>query len=876
MFRLIGSLLFILLTLAPAGFLNAAQTVLASPYQIHFIPHNEVAKLELVQRTKYVRALRRLIVDTEKMQFSFRGSLYADAGSLKSRQQFEELFATILGEEAYAANDDNSDGGRGREATDKCISAYAISTYPNTESGKRQPFLCQVKEKCTGSNGPGVRCDKFSGIPASDPRSCIPASLAYHSTVECETLRQEMASNKPNIDKSNQAIARASKFFSASGRQSQLTPADLQSDEAKAILKDLTDTAYIDASFAERTMLLAIYKQAGAPLPTAGLEDQYASIDPTKFSNEFNWAQTALTQISSSYVSHCEHTLSAAEIKNLRDPKWAQRAEQMGRKAWELEKQRIDALKALDSGVAPTIENVLEIDECRSAKVRIAAASAAIGAAVQSGPVQTPPNGAPPQPTPPLRVDNTEVTTTGCSSNVGRIENHLEHPAARCMVCMAERAMSRAADNHQGDAAAYDNHKYYSASTKWFGLLSTMTLACGDGVANNSAVHADVMGCYIMAFGHCSGDTYDWDPAGRNMDASMREDMANDPGGDPITVEQLSQCDTFLTRTWSDQGFWSNRSDEAKANYFEKYEKNNCGRIARREEKRVNKGKKSEPDMNKDFARVYGISYDHATKLFCDPSRVSKTFWTGRVKAVDEKSAMQKCDPNWIAATRARFEKTLPTLGVELTKSPNGKSGNAGNPLLACFKESNKNANELYAPGTNYCFRSTTMGTGYNPNAYNRMIDQLKQGVPAVLWETGSCSISKQYEERTFNDPRNGQQTVGRAAVFVNPRDQADGKNLYNQIRTFYNNGETDIPTLTTFPNSPQAKGCRPGDKSGICAEFQRQCPDSGPDKRARCQFVYPLSPDETKYISYTYEDPSACTPSGSASGTSNGNKQTK
>src|SRR5690606_34069775 len=104
-------------------------------------------------------------------------------------------------------------------------------------------------------------------------------------------------------------------------------------------------------------------------------------------------------------------------------------------------------------------------------------------------------------PIPPSAPKNEpEIVNTGCSSNVVRDEHLLFHPSARCLVCPAETTTRE------------------TTSRKWFSLVSTMVLACGEGAFKQAGVGdgaydyvtLQAMQKYLQTFGHCSQETYDW------------------------------------------------------------------------------------------------------------------------------------------------------------------------------------------------------------------------------------------------------------------------------------------------------------------------------------------------------------------------------
>lgn len=836
-----------------------SQLVKSDPYDFHFLSKAEVASLAPKQRAQYIRAVRKAIVGMEGIQNLFKNPTFAVN---PTKNKYEELFAYIMGEEANA-NDPET---RGATLGDACISAYGVSHYPT--SGVRQPGQCVCQQKCRGVSGPGCKCDPYlSGVPDS-PESCIDFAQSHHATKACEDVRQTLNGRPDNMAAVKRVMAKAQSVFDfrsnvPPSEKKQIPAGYLNSEEAKSLIRDLERYSFNDDVKAELTAVEAFYKKNNLALPVVDktLKDQYDAIDLNQREEGYNRIQTSLRQQAHAYVDHCNHALSNDEVKNLCDPKWAARASQMGRKLWELENIRIEAIKGIfgkDDGTCgdipkgyittPTIKENLEKEECEIAESRIAQLVAAVNAPADSSPL--PPTTPEPQP-----IKNvTQVTASGCSSNVCRVESHLEQASARCMMCMTDHQMSTIADD--------DYHKYFSGSTKWMGLLSSLVLACGDGVADNTAVLADRMACFTQAFGVCSAETYDWDPNGKNITAEMREMIEADKKDTAVAIADrlnnadISKCDSFLTKTWAGRGFWplkdkegdvigsdyflESLSRDGRDDYIRKYNENGCGKISRRMKKRAEKGKISMPDMNLDFSRIYGISYDTATKLFC--SGVKKTWWTGRTKSVTPNQG--QCDPAMIASMRKQLTDKIPSLSTELKKSPSGKPGYFGEALLTCIKEAATNAEDLMpSSNTNVCVQSGNMGDGYNENRYTTMLNRLKNGSPAAIWDTGSCFISKQYEtvDISQGDNKLGHGEVGE---FIDPC----SKNGMSRIRAFNQVDPTRGMIIKTFPPEVIAQYCAAGNSPELCTRLKETCKTGKP-----CTLNF--EPGQMKYLNYSYLD---------------------
>lgn len=747
---------FILLTtpsaVAAKKMSKKEKAAFASPLPL--LTFDQVAKLDKKNRVLYVRQFRQALTEIEKAQFMFRDSLFKGAALQDFKNLQDEVFEFKKGEDVYALLMGDyafADGARGRLGDDKCIFAYYLSEYENTQSGQRQPFLCKPVERCK-DNGSGVRCDPdISGIQRNETRGCIPDVVRYKATSECDSVRNQL--NKENAGRIPSQISAADQYFF---NREKIKASDMQSEEAVEHLRNLLGSSYNDESYAELIKVLALYKKHGQNLPITGLENQFNSLSVAEFGDKFNKLSVAVNQIFDKHIKHCEYKLDDKEIAYLRDPKWATEAEQRGRAAHVQEKRRIDALAKLDAGVTPTIENVLEIPECFALKSRRDAIYANLDKINGAFPDLSDDTPAAQEPLPGAPASDSDPITTGCSRNIVREEHQLYQPAARCVICLAEKAVEKSASNPSISSAEAENRKYYSASTKWHSLLSTVALACTHGVGSNTHISPDMMLLYQQTFGHCSSDTYDWNP----------------------TQEQVSPSDRALLEEWSKRNYWTQLKEDKKS-----------------EEKTAN------PALDKDFQRIYGISYAQATKLFCPEKAVQKTWFLRRVKGVDEeKAALTPADYQQFSMdARKQF--------VDYRKSIKNASNKQtpADALLKCMDESAQRADELYVQGSGACRATTRINNDF---AYSQMFGSMTKksddkgkvdyADTNILFNVGACYVAKQVEFRK------GDQLP--AVGYVSSASQHSDQQY---LRTrYYDRAASDKkPEVRLFPSANQIEG---------------------------------------------------------------------
>ncbi|MCB0349623.1 MAG: hypothetical protein KDD38_00470 [Bdellovibrionales bacterium] len=717
----------------------------------------QIARLEYSQRVKYVKQFRRIALEIEKAQFMFKDPLFVN-NQLKDAGDKSELYAFIMGDFSYAADDHT----RGAQISDRCIYAYNLSKYPSAPSGERKPFGCEIPSgaRCNGANGAGVQCGYYlSGLSGAADRACIPNAVRYRATSECDVVRSTLS--KENGAAINSSIADAEKYFKFKVPGAKISKADMTSESAAAVLKNLADNAYDDKAYAELIYVLSFYKKNNVQIPLNHLGEQYNAIRPDVFESNVNTLQASVNQVFGDYINHCSRPLSQDEVSKLRDPKWINEAAQKGFSAAVLEKRRVDAVAQLDSVSSSEyrVDNVLQIPECRAIYARRDEIQRKMHEIVGSYPELSDDAPAIEVPTPPAPPkDNYTIQSTGCSSNVVAEVDQLYWSSARCVSCLAERNMAKTA-NAQTSQEEKDRRQFYSTSKKWLSLLSTMVIACDDGVSNNTHVTPETMIQYMQTYGHCDTDTYEWDPAG-------------------LTGEERARIEE-----WSDNDFWSDKRKTSD---------------------------RPDIDINKDFVRVYGISYENATKAFCDPDQFKKKWYNSQIRKRNE-NYVKPTKSVQMAESRKRWRDLLDgksdtRLKPVIKVSPdNYKKDSVADALFQCMHESRKTADDLYSGNSNTCSKTVSFRDGNYQNGFDKMVDDIKSnGGTALMFNRSDCFVAKQYElddRPTRGDKR---ESIG----FVDPKAQWNDLDRYAQMAYFKGDKR---PVLSGFPQYGRAGEVKDG-----------------------------------------------------------------
>ena len=771
------------------------------------MPFRDVARLEASQRAKYIHSLRELIIEVEKAQLVFDGETVAQNSAPSLRQQWPELFAILLPETANAEEDapsasaeaettDDASGAsaatqpetslarRGANPGEACISAYGLSQYPGSQrarkAGERQPFRCQPAPTCTTkSGGRGTQCGALSGL--SDADGCISASQSWHATTVCESRRAELATK--NAAASKMAQDAINKFFGSKILEE--TPKldkTIDAKELTRLVAELAKYAYNDAAFAQLLKVIAMCKQNGIDISLPSTSSKLAAfIRPDKFQFQFDQMQNSIDQMMSAFTNHCDAPVDPAEIAKIQSPDWQSKVQKIGGRPLQLENQRLAAIKNAPANKNLRVRDVLEIDECRTLENRISRIRNQFKDPATTI-TPTPPAPAPaPAPAPPP-AESSATTSVGCPSSVGFSYNHLEHSASRCMVCLAEKA-------------AIKDEQNYRASTKWFGLMGTMAVACGytthtgpHSSTPNEDLSAEVTSCYMMAFGHCSQDDYFWkrdDSTHANNDGSARD-------------ENLDRCDAELVKRWQNTPYLVTdaQNEDVRSDYLENYKQICPARFDRsndadrgRGEKNVSKGKIAEPDLYNDFVRIYGISYENALKLFCpEKLEIKKGWFSGEhVRSTGKSKPKFKCTAEWIANARANYKKWDQKDRTRQDIGGQGPSG--GGQLRACLDHSMARAQNLYGDNGQHCLKTAAYSdrNGNAANAFNSMLDGLEATKPAAIFSGASCEVSKSVV--TTTKASESSPSI-KSYVFVDPKDVT--KNQESGIRSTLSRGASD------------------------------------------------------------------------------------
>ena len=183
--------------------------------QLHLLTFDQAAELAPRERVRYVRLLRRAVVQAEREQIAFHSEqATAMNGVQPGKNVFgggQNLFAILFMPHTFRANAASNScyagsdlAGRGILPTDKCIYAGNVSSYPT--SGYQQPFQCKIVRRC--HNG-GVVCNPVVfGIPSYNQASCIPIDERHVATQQCNLGRQKLAAeNRKNSEIAVQAYA---------------------------------------------------------------------------------------------------------------------------------------------------------------------------------------------------------------------------------------------------------------------------------------------------------------------------------------------------------------------------------------------------------------------------------------------------------------------------------------------------------------------------------------------------------------------------------------------------------------------------------------------------------------------------------------------
>lgn len=668
---------------------------------------DQVAKLAHSQRVKYVRELRRSFIEIEKTQNMYKRLSTASLID-PNLQKKNELYAFLFGQFAEAQDTQKRGGNNysGGPNTDQCIYAFNLNRYPPGARDQLQKFNCPPT-RCTTMSG--ARCgEEISGFGLNGKEECIDNSNAWRSTAACDDRRQELigrTDSNGNIIAptaqmqkiTNDLIPRVDNYFKFNQPGATLKRSDLTSDEAISLIKELANNAWSDEAYAELILVLSFLKNNGInQIDDAQLGKLYSKIQPSQFGANFDELSKSVNAIFGEYINHCDSTVDPIVIEDLKQNVHllsrsdSENSKQMGAAAWTQEKRRLCAVSAYTQATGgnmqlpegancPTysqvpgsnplaVRNITEIEECRLIQKRKDGLSDKLSKINSTYPAtadDTPAGEQPPVVLPKPQFEQpagihtgAEQVATGCSRNITSDEHKLFMPAARCMICQAEKSADKFyganyIPDAQNQTSGTTYPKRYAVSTKWTSLLSTMALACGNAPLNGTVVTPEVMLEYMQTFGHCDSDTYDWDP-----------------------TENLSPKDRQLVEKWSNDSFWKGNADSIKGYIWG-----------------------GEPvETDKEFSRIYGVSYTEATEIFCDPNRFEKGLFNKKYRKYKEDYKTPSAYDR-MRFGRAQFQHKLSSSNNVHNRLRFANENSTDNSLLKCMRESLKNTKNLYTGG---------------------------------------------------------------------------------------------------------------------------------------------------------------------------------
>jgi hypothetical protein len=698
--------------IATAKMSESERKSFGTPMQL--LSFEQLSHLEHTQRLKYVKQMRETYREFERMQRVFSVNVYSFVPDKKTDKA---LYALFFGDSAFAQN-----YGRGSHPTDQCLLGYQLSQYANKDARRIQPSGCQVPEsaKCNGSSGPGVKCGyEISGLRGNMPEACIPLDLAYKATEECDRVRIQKGKDNQTVIQAN--IKKAKDFFKLGVAEATVNAEKLNSDEAKALLKDFMDHAYDDETYAHLLKILSLYKKAGINLDLGKLDPAYAGVSLESMAETFDKSQKKINKAFNDFKNHCDQKVDAGVLKDLSSEEWQKEVTKNAKDAdsfWQREQKRNEAKKNYDKAVRCqnlnneecntlrsslgitsgqpieyTVKNIMEPEACKAFAQRLDSVSAKYEQIAGSYPAVLPnqpfilPTPTEPKPEPPYHV-----TPTGCSQRVSRDKDLLAQESAQCLICAAEKAVQNSAKKISSGSSYNNEGKTSTVSRKWMALLSTMVLACGDGQQGQRMVDMPNMLAYMQTFGHCDSSKYEWS-----------------------SDQKTNAADKALVNKWqTDQGYWVSDKDV----------------------------KKPSPDKEKDFERIYGMSYKTASKMFCDRERFDKT-WFGRLKNLDPKKKKEGLK-EFMHDRRVDFRKNK-----KLVRADKKAEYSAANDAINCMNQAVERTEELYVSGKGYCLATADVKSASNNQFEKFRSDAHAANVGLIAYSNSSCSVHQLNENST-------------------------------------------------------------------------------------------------------------------------------
>ncbi len=682
--------------------------------QLHLLTFDQAAELAPRERVRYVRLLRRAVVQAEREQIAFHSEqATAMNGVQPGKNVFgggQNLFAILFMPHTFRANAASNScyagsdlAGRGILPTDKCIYAGNVSSYPT--SGYQQPFQCKIVRRC--HNG-GVVCNPVVfGIPSYNQASCIPIDERHVATQQCNLGRQKLAAE--NRKNSEIAVQDAQGFFQLDqcrispqapgcrGKNWAVTQNGAQGPVAKTIIRNLIDHAYSNEAYAELIAVMELYKSHHWQMPqfNAGKHELsgfasslHASIftNPNQFANSFNSVVSGVQEIFSSYEAHCDQHLCQTvcnTIQKYRPGDYGVHKSFLI--ARELHRKQLLSGRSCGPNGNATVRNVLEHQECISIDKSEQRLSLSATKILSTLPV-TPPTIKPKQP---HEVDQ----SFGCRS-VYRDDAGLFQRAAQCTVCMSESAAYNYAKTHPGSGLSN-----YRDSTRWKALLSAMALVCGDSFNGATEVSSETMAHYVETFGQCDRSTYNW------------------PDNPVYDQHLLQKIRAITSKSFVDH---KPKSEEWRK-LFKK--------------------------INPQFKQVFGAKVTQLIPVFCKNNRFDKRFWLFHPfhpYKVNLYSNWQGSGVNWSPSHIAQFKAEGRGQFKHFVKRLDRGDVNIEPSLKACMNQALSNAKKLY-PSNKICLDTVHPSSPTDFVNAPGLQNALNNFSPAVIARTGDCFVSHSY-----------------------------------------------------------------------------------------------------------------------------------
>jgi hypothetical protein len=767
----------------------------------HMLNLDEMARLPFKQRKEYIRLIRYSFESLERFQNKVgagRGRLF---GSLDIQDEsdhqdvvargYDLLREFALGSpvDAQASGASGSGSQTGDQQTwrfrcpDKCIYGYNLNTYPKDTGGNcpDYPLGCVKDPTCKIGRTSGIQCEPTMSGLITEETSCAATidkeKSRNRTTVVCREKGDKLA--KENRTKIDRAIERAREVFGISDGKDQLeldfSVLEPTSEREKTILTDTINNlavhAYDDGALATLISTFYLYRITGKNLPS-GVKPEVSkflgNLQSAFGGDSAPGETTATTQIEQSVIKGIDNLYSeydkvcsaklddtvVAKLKTLYAEgstsrnliesealkRYRSNSGHRNAVVYNTWKQRAKIyLSAIENNKPIDNRHVYQKEECEQLdkdRARLRAMSLRIAASLPA-PLSSIGQPAPTLPEPPKGPEK-ELTARGLGCGGGQIdsyENGLYQAAVSCVACSAEKDVHNYKEKlnyFKGDVNPVTSRAYansdYRISRKWLSLISTMAVACGDGRNDNRSLNPDDVRWYLETFGHCDSDLYNWN------------DDEIEPG----------KTDAELIRKWSQLGsFWDPKNPKQSLNKDNKFIP---------EPDRTVGGAVVAPDKLQkktvgDFARIFGISYQQATAVFCDPSRFegktssaksdagTKTEYLTEIKGFRSgKSGGFLGARGSRLSARARMEATLKKAGI--AGGPVNESN--ADDLLSCMQKSKELAQTVYDPNERTCQASRDATPEQMNSVIVKIAAQTGDSYPGNYVSTGNfCAVGQ-------------------------------------------------------------------------------------------------------------------------------------